>query len=441
MKNLFILGLVSLLLSCSEKVKKIEKPNVILIMADDMGSECLTMNGATEYITPNLDRLSKSGMRFTNVFSQPLCTPSRVKLMTGKHNYRNYEYFGYLNPNQKTIGNLMKEAGYKTAISGKWQLNGLSFERPGFNDVTRPNHFGFDEYCLWQLNRPKKDGERFADPLITKNGKDMEGLEDKYGPDVFADFICEFIDKHANEPFFVYYPMVLVHNPFVPTPDSPEWESLETRNKKHPKFFKDMVDYTDKIVGKIEQKLIEHGIDQNTILIFTADNGTNIAITTQTVNGPYPGGKSYTTQRGVHVPFVVSWPDGIQKSGDYPGLVDFNDFYPTLAEIIQLDISTEILDGQSFLPVLKGDFAGRKNSTLIHYDPMWGNASKSRNRFATTDAYKLYQDGSFFYFEQDIDEQSPQVELTAEQESTKKNLQILLDQAETESPWKENKEQ
>ena len=432
MKKLSFLVFICLLLSCN---KKPEKPNVILIMADDMGSECLSINGATEYQTPNLDRLSKTGMRFTNMIAQPLCTPSRVKLMTGKHNYRNYEYFGYLNPNQKTIGNLMKDAGYSTCISGKWQLNGLSFELPGHEDVTRPNHFGFDEYCLWQLNRPKKDGERFADPLIYRNGKEMNGLEEKYGPDIFADFVCEFIDNHADEPFFIYYPMVLVHNPFVPTPDSPEWDSPETRNEKDPKYFKDMVDYTDKIVGKIEQKLIEHGIDKNTILIFTADNGTNRSITTQTKNGPYPGGKSFTTQRGVHVPFVVSWPSGIEQAGDYVGIIDFNDFYPTLAEIARVDVSDELLDGQSFLPVLYGDFTGIKNSTLIHYDPMWGNASKYRNRFALTDSYKLYQDGRFFNFIDDIDELQPLNELAEENREIRNMLQTSLEKAEEKSPW------
>lgn len=435
MKKLSLLVVICLLLSCN---KKLEKPNVIIIMADDMGNECLSINGATEYQTPNLDRLSKTGMRFTHVIAQPLCTPSRVKLMTGKHNYRNYEYFGYLNPNQKTIGNLMQEAGYSTCISGKWQLNGLSFELPGYEDVTRPNHFGFDEHCLWQLNRPKKHGERFADPLIYRNGKELNGLEEKYGPDIFADFVCEFIDNHFDEPFFVYYPMVLVHNPFVPTPDSPEWNSTETRNEKDPKYFKDMVDYTDKIVGKIEQKLIEHGIDQNTILIFTGDNGTNVSITTQTKNGPYPGGKSRTTQRGVHVPFVVSWPTGIKQAGDYDGIIDFNDFYPTLAEIAQVDVSDEVLDGQSFLPVLNGDFTGIKNSTLIHYDPMWGNASKNRNRFALTDSYKLYQDGRFYNYEDDLDEQKPKTNLTPEQTDIKMGLQELLNQAESEVPWKIN---
>lgn len=437
MKNLFFLGAFCFLISCDSKIKR---PNVILIMADDMGTECLAVNGATEYQTPNLDRLSKTGMRFTNVIAQPLCTPSRVKLMTGKHNYRNYEYFGYLNPNQKSIGNLMREAGYKTCISGKWQLNGLSFELPGYEDVNRPNHFGFDEHCLWQVSRPRSDGERFANPLIYQNGKELDGLEDKYGPDIFSDFICEFIDKHAEEPFFIYYPMVLVHNPFVPTPDSPEWDSADTRNEKNNKYFKDMVDYTDKIVGKIEQKLIERGIDQNTILIFTGDNGTNVSLTTQTKSGPYPGGKSFTTQRGVHVPFVVSWPGGIKQIGDYDGIVDFNDFYPTLAEITQTDVSDEVLDGQSFVPVLKGDFSDSKNSTLIHYDPMWGKTSQNRNRFALTDAYKLYQDGSFFHFESDIDEQNPLDELSESEKEIKDKLTVMLEKASAESEWKEIQE-
>ena len=438
MDKLSFLVFICFVMACNSKI---EKPNVILIMADDMGSECLSINGATAYQTPNLDRLSKTGMRFTNVIAQPLCTPSRVKLMTGKHNYRNYEYFGYLNPNQKSIGNLMKEAGYETCISGKWQLNGLSFKRPGYEDVARPNHFGFDEYCLWQLNRPKKDGERFADPLIYRNGKKMNGLEDKYGPNIFADFICAFIDKNKDKPFFVYYPMVLVHNPFVPTPDSPEWDSPETRNEKDPKYFKDMVDYTDKIVGRIEKKLVEHGIDQNTILIFTADNGTNVSITTQTKNGPYPGGKSFTTQRGVHVPFVVSWPAGIKQTGDYDGMVDFNDFYPTLAEITGVDISNETLDGMSFLPVLKGDFKGSKNSTLIHYDPMWGNASKNRNRFAMTKSYKLYQNGAFFNFNKDIDEQNPLDSLSHVEKDIMADLQVMLEKVAVESPWKKNREE
>jgi len=142
-------------------------------MADDMGYECLGCNGSTEYRTPVLDNLASKGIRFEHCYSQPLCTPSRVKIMTGKFNFRNYEDFGYLNPDENTFGNLLKDAGYATCIAGKWQLNGLNRDNPGNQDVTRPYHFGFDEYCLWQLNRKRSEGERFANPLITQNGEDL----------------------------------------------------------------------------------------------------------------------------------------------------------------------------------------------------------------------------------------------------------------------------
>jgi len=422
------------IVSCT---KKEGKPNVILIMADDMGYECLAVNGAIAYQTPTLDKMAKTGMRFTNVFSQPLCTPSRVKIMTGKHNFRNYEYFGYLNSNQKTFGNLMQEAGYKTCISGKWQLNGLSYDLPGHDDPTRPNKFGFDEYCLWQLHRPRKDGERYADPLIYKNGEKLEGLSEKYGPDIFADFVCQFIEKNATEPFFIYYPMVLVHDPFVPTPDLPEWRIKEKRYEKDSEYFKDMMAYTDKIVNKIQLTLKDHGIEDNTLLIFTADNGTHSSITTQTISGPYQGGKSFTTQRGIHVPFVVSWPNRISKSGDYDGIVDFGDFYPTLAEIAGINISNEIIDGTSFLKVLSGDYSPTKRTALIHYDPKWGKASQNRNRFSMTDQYKLYQDGIFFNYSKNIDEVKPIDSLTSSENGIKEKLQEMLDKAEMEFPWME----
>jgi len=431
MRYLFIF-ITFLLLSCA---KKPDKPNVILIMADDMGYECLSMNGARHYQTPNLDRLARNGIRFNNTFSQPLCTPSRVKIMTGKYNYRNYEYFGYLNPDQKTFGNLMKEAGYKTCISGKWQLNGLSFKRPGYEDVTRPNHFGFEEYCLWQLNRPRKDGERFANPLITQNGKELTGLEDAYGPDVFANYILDFIERNAATPFFVYYPMVLVHEPFVPTPDVHAWENPTLRYQKDTAYFKDMMAYTDKIIGKIERKLIELAIDEHTLLIFTADNGTDTHIVTHTDKGPYPGGKSYTTQRGIHVPMIASWPGKISKPTDYFGLIDFNDFYPTLAEIAGINVEEEHLDGRSFLSILYGNNEEINSTSLIHYDPEWGKTSQRRNRFVLDGQYKLYQNGDFYNYLTDIDERSVLEDLSSQQALIKKRFEKELNDADDVSPW------
>ena len=281
--------LLFLLLSCTKEQRP---PNIVLIMADDMGYECLGCNGSTEYKTPNLDRLAAEGIRFDHCYSQPLCTPSRVKIMTGKYNYRNYEDFGYLNPNQQTFGNILQKAGYATCISGKWQLNGLNRNNPNNQDVNRPYHFGFDEYCLWQLHHKNVKGAgRFADPLITQNGKDLPRDPDAYGPRIFADYILDFIDRKADQPFFVYYPMVLVHDPFVPTPDSPEWADTELRHKNDTAMFADMMAYTDKIIGELEAKLKEKGVWENTLFIFTADNGTHRTIRSSTLNGVVKGAK------------------------------------------------------------------------------------------------------------------------------------------------------
>ena len=150
--------LLVLIISCSNEPSE-EKPNIILIMADDMGYECLSAYGSTSYKTPRLDEMAASGVRFENCVSQPLCTPSRVKIMTGKYNYRNYEYFGYLGTDEYTFGNLMQDAGYATCIAGKWQLNGLAYqdEISDWNDSSKPNKLGFDEYCLWQLTQPRKE--------------------------------------------------------------------------------------------------------------------------------------------------------------------------------------------------------------------------------------------------------------------------------------------
>jgi arylsulfatase A len=120
-----------------------DKPNIILIMADDLGYECLGCYGSTSYKTPVLDELARTGVRFDNCHSQPLCTPSRVKIMTGRYNSRNYTNFGHFDFNEKTFAHVMKTAGYATCIAGKWQLMGRG--------AAGPYDAGFDEYCLWHM--------------------------------------------------------------------------------------------------------------------------------------------------------------------------------------------------------------------------------------------------------------------------------------------------
>ena len=306
---LAFISLILLSFSCKKAIRT-EKPNVILIMADDMGYECLGSYGTAKYKTPVLDSLALGGIRFSNCISQPLCTPSRVKLMTGLFNYRNYDYFGHLNSEEYTFGNLMSEAGYTTCIAGKWQLNGLAYKDSisDWSDNQRPYNFGFDEYCLWQLTKERKEGGRFAHPLIEQNGRLLKRDEEAYGPEIFSNFILDFIERKKDDSFFIYYPMVLVHDPFVPTPDSDDWIHKKKRFKNDTSYFKDMVSYTDKIVGKIMDKLTDLNIAENTIVIFTGDNGTHPSIYTQMTNEVIQGGKGNTIDAGTHVPLIVHWP-------------------------------------------------------------------------------------------------------------------------------------
>lgn len=405
-KIILYIILLPFLTSCNPRRDSI-KPNIILIMADDMGYECLSCYGSTSYSTPVLDKLASDGIQFNQCISQPLCTPSRVKIMTGMYNYRNYDYFGHLNNDSYTFGNLMKDAGYATCIVGKWQLNGLAYkdEIPYWNDNTRPVKFGFDEYCLWQLTLGRNQGERFADPLIEQNGEILNTDIDDYGPDIFTNYVLEFINRNKQKPFFIYFPMVLVHEPFVPTPDSEDWADPSMRYKKDTSYFRDMVSYTDKIMGKIVAKLENLSIDKNTLVIFTGDNGTHPTIYSNTSKGIVQGGKGNTIDAGVHVPLIAYWPQKIKDGFEFNGLIEFSDFFPTLADIVGQKRDT---DGKSFYPLLTGEPYKSRETVFVHYDPRWGKGvNQYRNQFVQTDEYKLYQDGQFFNIKEDRLENTP----------------------------------
>lgn len=428
---ILVFAFSSLLLFTSLQLKD-DRPNVILIMADDMGFECLSSYGSLSYQTPKLDSLANKGIRFTHAISQPLCTPTRVKIMTGKYNYRNYEYFGYLNPNQTTFAHLFKKAGYKTCIAGKWQLNGIYHNLEGNQDKNRPYELGFDEYCLWQLTKNKQQGERYAKPFIEENGKEKRYGINEYGPDIFTNYILNYIERNKHDPFFIYYPMVLVHDPFVPTPDSPEWQDSTRRYETDTAYFRDMMDYTDKIIGKIADKLKETGLDENTLLIFTADNGTHRSIVTMTKEGSYQGGKGMTTDAGTKVPMIAYWPRYIKKSVVYEPLVEFSDFFATFNEMLKLD---EASDGQSFCSLVTNANHNQRKTAFVHYDPQWGNwVNQHAGRFARTISYKLYQNGSFYNLQSDPMEENPMglEQMTDEQKKIRKQLQEILD---NKPPW------
>lgn len=373
---------------------KMKKMNVVLIMADDLGYEAIGCNGAAKYETPNLDKLASEGVRFTHCYAQPLCTPSRVKIMTGRYNVRNYKHFGFLHEDEITFANVLKKVGYNTCVAGKWQLGKLG---------EQVYKFGFDSYCLWAGGYDK----RYQDPNIDRDGKKLE-TKGKYGPDVFADYICEFMEKNARNPFFVYYPMVLTHDPFVPTPDSSDWD--ENKGKKDTKYFADMVAYTDKIVGKIDAKLEELGLRENTLLVFTGDNGTLEQITTKMKSGQdYTGGKGDTTNAGTHVPLIVSWPGSAAKGKVCDDLIDFSDFFTTIANLGQAPLPDVQIDGVSFLPQIKGQKGTPRDYTYCFYHPNKKTKPDQHEMriFVRDKHWKLYHDERLYNLDKDPLEQNP----------------------------------
>ncbi|MFK8113458.1 MAG: sulfatase-like hydrolase/transferase [Rubripirellula sp.] len=417
-------------------------PNVILIMADDVSWECFGCYGAEDYLTPNIDALAADGIRFQHCYSTPICTPSRVKIMTGKYSFRNYTHFGYLSPKEKTFGHLLQAAGYKTAIAGKWQLNGLYNGAEGNQDNTRPNKAGFDEYCLWQVTTGKggEGGERFWSPPLEHNGKFVtkEQNENKYGPDIMSDFVCDFIQRNRDQPFFVYYPTVLVHNPFVPTPDSIGDAPRTHETNKAPKDkaarkanFVAMVNYLDKIVGKIVKTVDEAGQLENTIIMFTADNGTNVSITSGWNGQQIQGGKGGTTDMGTHVPMVASWKGRTPAGLVIEDLVDFTDFYPTMAAAAGIELGeSDPVDGVSFLPRLTGKKASPRAWVFNHYQPYWGKFLGKQS--ARDQDFKLYRDGRFYNVPEDLTEVN--VLKASDDDGATKNRRAKLSQVLKSAP-------
>ncbi|PHS00303.1 MAG: arylsulfatase A [Blastopirellula sp.] len=377
-----------------------KRPNVVMIMADDIGFECFSSYGSKEYSTPRLDALAAAGIRFENCHSTPLCTPSRVNLMSGKSNVYNYQDFGVYPKGEPTFAEYFKKSGYATAVAGKWQL------LTGKTGIS-PTEAGFDSYCVWNI--PGTARERYWNPSLLQDGKLLEVAEDSYGPTHATDFLINFIEKNKDRPFLAYYAMILPHNPFLPTPDSKD------RNEKDAKQnFIDMVNYMDKCVGRIVDCLEENKLRENTLVIFTGDNGTNANIISEFQGKPLRGGKGYTHDYGTHVPLIINWPGVIAKSQLNDDLICFSDFFPTMVEAAQLK-PKKITDGDgwSFWPQCLGK-PGTKRETIYGYYFPRPYAKKFDDkynhwevRYARDKRFKLYDSGLLYDTIEDVEEQSP----------------------------------
>ena len=402
--------------------KKIPPPNIVFIMADDLGYECINSYGGTSYSTPYLSELAQTGMQFDNCHSQPICTPSRVKLMTGRSNKKNHVKFGYLDPKEKTFSQLFKKRGYATMIGGKWQLG---------KDASLPKHFGFDEHILWQLTTSGRDStgrdKRYVYPVLEIHGPLYEKNEGKYATEMVVDYINDFMERKKDQPFMVYYPMILTHCPFDPTPNSKDWNPNDMGSKTYKgnaKYFGDMVSYMDFSVSRIVKKLDELGLRENTIILFTGDNGTDSPVVSMMDNLAVAGGKGKTIDQGTHVPLIVNWKGVIAPNTRADTLVDFGDFFPTLCEAAGITLDDDLdLDGISFYPQLVG-----KNGPKRKWIHTWYNRDGGSNPLSPTsewvrnDTYKLYVGNRFYNLKKDPEEKNNirKGDLTEEEKSLNK---------------------
>jgi len=395
-----------------------KQPNIILIMADDVGYECFGTYGSEQYSTPNLDRMAAEGMRFEHAYSQPLCTPSRVKIMTGISNVRNYAGFSVLHKDQKTFARYLKDAGYKTVVGGKWQLYGAEHYSEEFRAKgSLPEDIGFDRHCLWQVD---KLGDRFWNPALTIDGELKQFEMADYGPDIVTNYLLDFMEEHAggDAPMFIYYPMILVHNPFLPTPDSQpasrredplrrdkkRFENKADRIADQQQNFEDMVTYMDKLIGKIADKATSLGIADDTVIMFCGDNGTNKAIVSELNGRRIRGGKGKTTDDGTRVPMIAYWPGTIKAGQVTDQLIDFSDFLPTFQQLAGAPVP-ENIDGISFAPLLKGEPGPARKSMYCFYHPRPEKGEAVR--FVRNRQWKLYGDGRFYHVASDVGEKQP----------------------------------
>ncbi len=439
-KKLSFLLLLMLLSSCNKE--SLDKPNIILIVADDLGWSDLSYMGSKYYETPNIDKLSKSGMTFYNGYaSSANCAPSRATMLSGKYHTEHgiYTVRNSDRGSRKTrkiipietkttldldffvIPEMLKEVGYTNGHFGKWHLGDVGFH---------PEQSGFDVNIGG--NRHGGPGGYFAPYPNPELENEPKG---EYLTDRIGDEVVKFIDQNKENNFFAYVPFFSVHTPIQSKPDYQKKYSNKESNEYHNRpDYAGMIQSLDENIGKILDKIDTLNLSENTLIIFTSDNGGIRAISNQY---PLRAGKGSYYEGGIKVPMIFSWKGKIEAETDSYERISNLDFYPTIKNLVGYKDSID-LDGEDLTPIFKGEKL-KKRELYFHF-PIYlepyrvqldsGTDPLFRTRPGTViikDNWKLhhyYEDNKFelYNLEKDISESKNLVEINKD-----KKTELLMD--------------
>jgi len=403
----------------------VERPNIVLFLADDVGHECLGCYGGESYETPNLDYLAETGVRFQHCYSMTVCHPTRLTLMTGRYPFRFGEVAWGSFPKaaeHQTFAKLLADAGYATAVAGKWQLT-LMQDDPG-----HAYRLGFQQSDLFGWH----EGPRYYEPMIYRNGEVRDDALGHYGPDLYVRALIDFMKVNRDRPFIAYYPMALCHDVTddlnKPVPHGP----LD-RYDSYPEMIAEM----DRAVGRIVAALNALKLREKTLILFVGDNGTpkrmilradgdkliKVPVVSRQRGRDVAGGKGTLLDTGTHVPLIANWL-GTSKGGQVvDDLVDVSDFWPTILELAGLSPPKEIdSDGVSFAGRLtRGEPSGRQWA--------YSQGTRTTSRWVRTAQWKLYGDGRLFDMTADANEKMPidKATETTQQQAARQFLQTAID--------------
>ena len=352
-----------------------DKPNIIFILADDLGIGNVGCYGADATVkTPHIDALARGGTRYTNAYTVPLCGPSRAAILSGRYAFRtgatNQDATGEMKPSVETfLPKTLKAAGYASSMIGKWGQLPLG-----------PAEFGFDEHLKFQGSGIYWNSQAKGKNYVV-NTQSVPLRDKEYLPDVMHRHVVDFMTRNREKPFYLYYSLSHIHGEILPTPDSaPDSKDL----------YADNIAYMDKLVGQLVAELDRLKLREKTLIVFFGDNGTGGNYSDRaTVNGRrLSGAKGDMLEGGALVPMIVNWPGKTPAGKICTDMVDSTDFFPTFAEFAGTKLPAEtVIDGRS----MAAQFRGEKGQPRD-----WAFVQLARNWYVRSTGWKLNQAGELY---------------------------------------------